>query len=261
MQHTTVTLQLINSRGLYAGPVVVGGSASTAIVGFKAPANVGTIIVVPSKGYAHLAHDLAAKYLDRSRRAYAKQGVPIGNGDNFGLVVSKTTGTDDGAGLDPAHVGPQAPSDLLSPGRNQLDDFTLFPNATSARVGSGDVATEDVTANRATTQIPTTLAFVLVTTPALAAYADTAGHSGAITYPEPTITPPASDTDLGTTEDPIEVAPSSNGDVVMTLTFYRPQRLGAAGAGKSEFMDIGNLSYRISATPFPPSGPQKRKFR
>jgi hypothetical protein len=117
---TQVSLQLINSHGLYAGPVVVGGSASRAIVGFKAPANVGTIIIVPSKGYAHLAHNLAAKYLDKSRWGYAKHGVPIGNGDNLGLVISKTKGTDNGGGLDPAHVGIPNEFDIAVPGTKIL---------------------------------------------------------------------------------------------------------------------------------------------
>src|ERR1039458_10007263 len=35
-----VTLQLINSHGVYAGPVVVGGSSSRVITGIKAGANV-----------------------------------------------------------------------------------------------------------------------------------------------------------------------------------------------------------------------------
>jgi hypothetical protein len=162
--------------------------------------------------------------------------------------------------LDPATgfgelVGPQAPSDLLSLGPNQLDGFTLFPYATSAQVGSGDVVTENVTNNGTTTQIPTTLDFVFVTTPALTSYADTAGDSGTITYPEPAITPPAANTDLGTTGDPIGVAPGSNGDVVLTLTFYRPQRLGIPGAGEPQFMDIGNLNYTLTAAPMPSGGP------
>jgi hypothetical protein len=406
---TRVTLQLINPRGLYTGPVVVGGSASKAVVGFKAPANVGTIIVVPAKGYGHLAHSLAAKYLDRSRWAYAKHGVPIGNGTNFGLVVSKSRGTANGPGLDPAHVGipsefdiavpgtkvlsalapaanrrtnakpaaecppppqrtppgcttappptestegtanlpgwltslnlpinlsvnedaagvtlaeidsslqanlhlglisvpasaslvelscyglvfcsqggggeadlggspsggslqnvipfpggaldpatglgelvgPQAPTDLLSPAPNQLDGFTLLPHATSAQVGSGDVITENVTIDKTTTQTPTTLDFVFVTVPALSSYADTAGDSATITYPEPTPAGPGSA--LGTASAPIKVAPG-----VVTLRFFRPQRLGIPGAGEPQFMDIGHLNYTLSAAPMQSGGP------
>ena len=117
----------------------------------------------------------------------------LGGVDNGGLspqqnVVQFPAGT-----LDPVTgfgglVGPQASKGLLSPGPDQLDGFTLFPNAASSQVGSGDVITEDVTENKTTTQIPTTLDFVFVTTPALHSYADTTGDSGAITYPEPTFT-------------------------------------------------------------------------
>lgn len=392
----------------------MGGSASKAVVGFKAPASVGTIIIVPSKGYGHLAHHLAAKHLDKSRWAYAKHGVPIGNGTNFGLVVSKTKGTANGPGLDPAHVGvpnefdiavpgtkvlsalapatkrrinakpaaecppppqrtppgctttppptestegtanlpgwltslnltinlsvnedaagvtldeidsalqahlqlgllnvpasatlvelscyelffcsqggggeaelggspssgslqqnvipfpadaldpatglgelvgPKAPTDLLSPAPNQLDGFTLFPHATSAQVGSGDVITENVTRGGTTIQTPTTLDFVFVTVPALSSYADTAGHSGAITYPEALAGPGSA---FGTATDPIKVAPGPSGDVVVTLTFFRPQRLGISGAGEPQFMDIGHLNYTVSAAPMPSGGP------
>jgi hypothetical protein len=402
---TKVTIQLISSHGVYAGPVVLGGTASRAILGLKAGANVGTIVVVPAKGYAHLARKLPARLVDGSRWAYAAHGVPIGNGRNFGLTVSRTKGSATGAGLDPAHVGvpnefniavpgtrvlkalapaaqkrttarkaaecppppqpmlagcttspgttepqggsanlpgwlvsldlpinlsvnadaagvaladidsvleahlvlglinvpasaglvelncnglsfcspggsgeaelasgagsgaapnvafpaasvdpatglgelvgPAAPAGLLSPGPNQLDGFTLLPNAPSGQVGSGDVITENVTSKGASTQVPTTLDFVFLTTPALSSYADTAGDSGNVVYPEPTTAGP--DTALGTGRDPIKVAPGPNGDVVATLAFFRPQRLGISGAGEPQFMDIGHLNYTISA--------------
>ena len=54
-----ITLQLLNSHGKYAGPVVLGGSSTRVITGMKAGVNVGTIDVVASKGYAHLARELA----------------------------------------------------------------------------------------------------------------------------------------------------------------------------------------------------------
>jgi hypothetical protein len=43
------------------------------------------------------------------------------------------------------------------------------------------------------------------------------------------------------------VAPGPNGDVVMTLKFFRPQRLGISGIGELPFVDIGNLHYGITA--------------
>jgi len=83
-----VTLQLRDAKGHYAGPVVVGGSGSKVIVGVRAGAKVGTIKV--RSGYA-TAH-VAKRYLDRSRVAQARKGVPLGNGKNFGLVRSKKHG-------------------------------------------------------------------------------------------------------------------------------------------------------------------------
>ena len=43
------------------------------------------------------------------------------------------------------------------------------------------------------------------------------------------------------------MAPGPNGDVVMTLKFFRPQRLGISGIGELPFVDIGNLQYGITA--------------
>lgn len=404
-----VTLQLISPHGLYAGPVVLGGTPTRVIVGIKAGANVGTIVVVASKGYAHLAHKLAARYLDKSRWAYAKGGVPIGNGSNFGLVVSKAKGSVAGAGLDPAHVGvpnefdiavpgtkilkalapttrksgtasaaaecppapqpappgcttpagpnggapqsgslptwmaqmvplgiantvnadaagvtpaeidstlrenlniklfdfptsaslveldcnglsycseggtgqaeleglptgtcttscfegtstvpfpaaaldpatgfgeligPAAPNGLLSgQGLAGGKEFSLLPNATSAQIGSGDVATVVSTSGGVTTQAPATLGFVFNTVPAIASYSDTEGDSGTIAYPDTS--------GFGEMNNPIKAAAGANGDVVVSFTVFRPQRPGIPGAGEPAFMDLGNLKYAIGDT-------------
>jgi hypothetical protein len=117
---TKVTLQLVNSHGLYAGPVVFGGSASRVITGIKAGANVAMIDVVPSKGYAHVARKLASAALDNGRWAFAKHGVPIGNGLNLGLVVSNGKGGGSGPGGDQARIGIPNEIDIAVPGRHQL---------------------------------------------------------------------------------------------------------------------------------------------
>jgi hypothetical protein len=409
-----VTLQLLNSHGVYAGPVVFGGSASRVITGIRAGTNVGTIVVVAAKGYARTARKLAKARLDKTRWAYARHGVPIGNGLNLGLVVSKGNGGGKGAGADQAHIGvpnefnvavpgtkvlkalapvvrvapgnnpkskaktddvcPPPPSpppagctppagtpptggtgaaalspvspwasqvflsidqtlnldaagvtqaevdatlqarlDLLltsvptgdlvelncnglsfcSPGGSgqaqmeglpqtgppqlsafgyyQIDpfpsasldpatgfgelvgpavptgmlgsdpngghEFNLDPNATAAKIGSGDVAAEVVTTNGVTTQIPITLGFVFNTVPALASYTDSAGDSGTITYPDTS--------GLGTNNNPIKLAAGANGDVAVTFTVFRPQRTGVPGAGEPAYMDLGHLGYTI----------------
>jgi hypothetical protein len=395
-----VTMQLINRRGKYAGPVVFGGSSSRAITGIKAGTNVGAIVVVAAKGYGHTAHKLAARSLDKTRWAYAKRGVPIGNGRNLGLVVSKGKGGGSGAGADTAHigipnefnvavpgtkvlkalapparpkastkamiagataattaatalspvspwasqlflsieetlnidaggiteaqidatlqarldllltnvpegdlvelncnglsycspggsgqaqmqglpqtgppqlsafgyypvvpfpaasldpatgfgelVGPAVPTGLLGAEPNGSHAFNLNPHATSANIGSGDVATEVVTTNGVTTQIPITLGFVFITVPALASYTDSAGNSGTITYP--------ATSGLGTANNPIKLAAGTDGDVAVTFTVFRPQRKGVPGAGEPAYMDIGHLGYTIGYSDGGPAG-------
>jgi hypothetical protein len=116
----TVTLQLINRRGVYAGPVVFGGSASRVITGIRAGTNVGTIIVVAAKGYARTARKLAKARLDMTRWAYAQHGVPIGNGLNLGLVVSKGKRGGKGAGADEAYIGVPNEFNVAVPGTKVL---------------------------------------------------------------------------------------------------------------------------------------------
>ncbi len=385
-----VTVQLINPRGEYAGPVVFGGSSSRVITGVKAGADLGRIDVVAAKGYAHPARRVARKRLDPARWAYARHGVPIANGKNLGLVDfkgKKNGGA--GPGQDEAHlgipneldiavpgrhiikelapaprharasaafgglarasavhispaigewtstliggiggsldetvnadaagvtegeidtamennlsistvlnkmspspslveldcnglsycsqggpgeallnpwdgpvgssqyaafpaisrdpetgfgelVGPNVPNDgLIAPIAGGSSGFVLYPRATSSQIGSGNVITTASTIDGVTTETPQTLGFVFETTPAITSYADTAGHSRTIEYPERS----------GPGTEAFKVAPGPNGDIVVTLTFYRPQRPGVAGAGEAPFMDIGHLGYTLS---------------
>ena len=127
---TKVTLQLINSHGVYAGPVVFGGSSSRVITGIRAGTNVGTIVVIPSKGYARTAHALAAKKVDKTRWAHAKHGVPIGNGLNLGLVVFKGQGGGAGAGGDLARIGVPNEFNVAVPGTKILKSLAPAVRAT-----------------------------------------------------------------------------------------------------------------------------------
>ena len=79
----SVTLHLRAPGGAYAGPVVVGRAASRAIVGVRAGARLGRIII--RRGYATPRRRLAARWVDVSRTARAKAGVPLGAG-KVGLV-------------------------------------------------------------------------------------------------------------------------------------------------------------------------------
>ena len=128
-----LTLQLINRRtGRYAGPVVVGGKGSRVIVGIKAGARLGTIDVNAREGYAQAARPLAAVWLDKTRFAQARDGVPIGNGRDFGLVRSKLLGGGRGPGQDYDHSGIPNVFDVAENGNLVFNNL-----ANSARVTRG----------------------------------------------------------------------------------------------------------------------------
>ncbi|MHB1834779.1 MAG: hypothetical protein ACYCXW_07420 [Solirubrobacteraceae bacterium] len=412
------TLALVSRQGVYAGTVVVGGGGSRVIVGLHGGIRLGPIGVLARLGYARPTTAVPPAALVRADWAWARHGVPIGNGRNLGLVVSPTKGTgpaglggdsdrsgvpnafdiasggngvinelapatvghglrrgitvssstavppipappngtppsgpaptggsgpgtpsttspwmsqlflpieqtvnQDAAGvtqaeidaavkanlnvkllqipsgdsvdldcnglsfcspggsgraaleglpatctspiggfctvpfpagsLDPATglgqiVGPHAAGGIIANNAGGGSEFSLFPYATTAQIGSGDVITENVSNAGTSTQIPTTLAFVFTTVPAIASYSDTAGDAGSIAYPDAT--------GLGGQGDPIKVAAGPNGDVVVSFTAYRPQRAGIAGAGEPAFMDIGHLWYSLDHAAAPAPG-------
>lgn len=86
-----MTLQLRTPDGVYGGPIAVGTrqKGKQALLGVKAGAKLGQIKLKAGKGYATLKNGLAKKWLDMTRGARAKNGVPIGNGRNVGLVRSR----------------------------------------------------------------------------------------------------------------------------------------------------------------------------
>jgi hypothetical protein len=124
----------------------------------------------------------------------------------------------------------------------QANDWGFFyPSATSEQIGSGDAFVLNVTSGGTVTQLPVSLAFVFNTVPALASYDGGAGDSGAISYPAPSGA-------LGTQFNPIPLSANSSGHVVLSMSFWRPQRKGIPGAGEPAFMDIGHLLYTVDAT-------------
>jgi hypothetical protein len=156
------------------------------------------------------------------------------------------------ASLDPSTgfgevIGPDAPAGLLGTLTGDgAKEFSLFPDATSSQIGSGDVVTAQTTTGGATTQSPTTIDFVFNTVPAIASYDDGQGDAGTISYPD--------SSGLGTPNDPIKVKPGSDGDVRVSFSVYRPQRAGIAGAGEPAFMDIGHLWYAFDSVSAPAPG-------
>jgi hypothetical protein len=80
-----VTLHLRAPNGSYAGPIVVGGRRTRAILGVKPGARLGRVRV--RRGHARVAKPLRRRWLVASRTARARRGVPLG-ARGFGRVRS-----------------------------------------------------------------------------------------------------------------------------------------------------------------------------
>jgi hypothetical protein len=117
----------------------------------------------------------------------------------------------------------------------------LRHGATTSAIKTGDVLIERVTTGGVETAYPATLQYVFATVPALASFRDTAAqpHAEAITYPVP----------FGRQGSPgngFPVAAGSDGDVVLHVSLWRPQRRHIDGdAGTGEWTDIGGLAYLV----------------
>ncbi|MGZ4331224.1 MAG: hypothetical protein ACXVXL_24865 [Solirubrobacteraceae bacterium] len=85
-----VTLQLRAPNGVYGGPIVIAVEkrGKLAITGVRAGAKLGAITVNARHGYAKVTRKPARRWVDVTRWAHAKNGIPIGAG-RFGLVRSK----------------------------------------------------------------------------------------------------------------------------------------------------------------------------
>ncbi|MEK6276844.1 MAG: hypothetical protein AABM29_02370 [Actinomycetota bacterium] len=116
----------------------------------------------------------------------------------------------------------------------------LRHGATTAQIGTGDVLIQRVTTGGVESQFPAALQFVFSTVPALVSYSDTAGHSATVPYPV-TPGPPPTPGGPGTQGNGFPVA-GPGGDVVVTLTFWRPQRRPIPPE-TGDWIDIGGLTY------------------
>jgi hypothetical protein len=111
----------------------------------------------------------------------------------------------------------------------------LRHGANSSQIGTGDLLIQRISSGGSETDYLATLQYVFATTPALVSYSDGQGHSAAVSYP---VAPGAP----GTQGNGFPVAAGPSGDVMVTLTFWRPQRRPIppeAGA----WIDIGGLKY------------------
>lgn len=119
---STVTIQLRDTSGRYAGPVVVGGTKKKALLGVRGAAKLGKLKM--RKGAAFPAKPLSSKFVDRKVSAKAAKGIPVGAGKLGlgGTLVGKASS----AGVHAAQSDPAAAA-LTQPGADP--DADGLPNA------------------------------------------------------------------------------------------------------------------------------------
>ncbi len=127
--------------------------------------------------------------------------------------------------------------------------FFFHPNATSSQIGTGDVLIQRVTSNGVSTDTPAMLPYIFATVPALVSYDDGQGDKVTVNYPVAQHGP-------GTLGNPLPVAAGPNGEVVLKLTLWRPQRRSIPPE-QGAWTDIGKLSYganiqSVGAAEIPP---------
>lgn len=120
-------------------------------------------------------------------------------------------------------------------------EFSLDPHAVSTKIGTGDMITVLKTKDGVTTLLPAPLDFVFNTVPALKSFDGGTGIK--------TIDYSAGAGAYGTRDNPMPVTVGLDGKIKVQLTWWRPQRTGIAGAGESDFMDIGGLVYEFGIQP------------
>ncbi len=126
--------------------------------------------------------------------------------------------------------------------------FFLAHGAGTGQIGTGDLLIERVTRAGVENQFPTALQFVFATVPALASYSDTAGNSASVSYP-------VAAGGVGTMGNGFPVAAGPDGKVVLTLTFWRPQR-EPIPPEPGPWTDVGGLTYStvVQHIGIPPAG-------
>lgn len=136
--------------------------------------------------------------------------------------------------------------------------FTLAHGTGTSQIGTGDVLIERVMRGGVESQFPTALQFVFATVPALVSYRDTAGNAATVSYPVAAPAPGFPDPTPGgpgTMGNGFPVAAGADGDVVLTLTFWRPQR-EPIPPEPGPWTDIGGLTYStvVQHLGTPPAG-------
>jgi hypothetical protein len=129
-----------------------------------------------------------------------------------------------------------APGPGPGPGPGQV--MFLFHGATTAQIKTGDVLIERVTTAGTEQELAATLQFVFATAPALVTYADGMGNSATPQYP-------LTSASTGARRHGFPAAAGPSGDVVVTMTFWRPQRTPIPPE-TAPWIDMGGLNYGVS---------------
>ena len=154
-----------------------------------------------------------------------------GTGFGFGPGGSEFPECCDGDG-DGFGTLPNNSPDFPDPGH-----FFFSHGATTSEIGTGDVLVQRV----GETPFVSLLPFVFATVPALISYDDGRGNSATIDYPIPSPSP-GSPPPPGSRENPFPVEARPNGDVRVTMTFWRPQRRPIPPES-GDWIDMGGLIY------------------
>jgi hypothetical protein len=180
---------------------------------------VGLVFPVPSADSVELDCG-GLSYCSLGGTGFAAEPFP--NGQPFPACCDQ-----DGDGLGTIDKGPTG-------------DFQLRARATSDKIGSGDTFIERVTIGGVEHDLTGVLNYIFNTIPAVKSYSDGSGAVTDISYPVPSNGP-------GTMINPIALHPGPDGDLSLTLTFWRPQRSAIAGTGEGGgFVDIGGLNYQVN---------------
>lgn len=131
--------------------------------------------------------------------------------------------------------------------------FFLAHGATTEEIRAGDVLIERVTQGGAERAFPMAVPGLMATAPALVSYHDSAGNSATVSYPvrrpTPGNPPPMGEGfvpgDPGTVGNGFPVAPGADGNIVLTLTLWRPQRRPISPE-TAPWIDIGGLTYSVN---------------
>ena len=148
------------------------------------------------------------------------------------------------------------PSSAASETTRARAAWNVFPPAPRpTRSASGDVLIARGTQNGTPVEYAASVGFVYASFPVVASYDDGLGDSA-----DPlrirVLPTPAAVFHPG----PLPVRAGPNGQVVLKLAFWRPQRLRIEGEpGSGKWMDVGNLVYGTACSPAPPKASSARR--